>query len=427
MKHLARAVFSLFVALIVAAAAASLSVYGAIEGWGRAPLAARGDAAAFISAANARLDAHKTGNAAFLLFEDGARVGGRFVSAGAPVDENSVFQVASLSKWATAWGVMALAERGVIDLDSPVQKYLKRWTVPPSEFDNNEVTVRRLLSHTAGLTDGLGYAGFAPGAPVQTLPQSLTKASDASPGADGRVRVGKHPGAGFEYSGGGYTLLQLMIEDVTGRSFNDFMRETIFAPLGMNASTFVLDAAAEAALAENYDDAGGRSELRTYTSQAATSLYTTAADLGRFIAAHRPGPDGAAAGRGVLSPATLKAMRAPAASQFGAAIWGLGVILYAENGRGDFVIGHDGSNEPAINTTARLDPDTGDGIVILETGDKSLATKLAGEWVFWKTGVVDTLTVLAEFRSTLKRAAIIGGAAFLVALLLGWRLTRPRG
>ena len=119
------------------------------------------------------------------LIEKGRPVGERYVSIGRPVDRDTLFQVASLSKWITALGVMTLVDAGRVDLDAPVDTYLKRWKLPPSEFDNRKVTVRRLLSHTAGLTDGLGYGGFEPGEPIQPLPDSLTRASDASPGNDG--------------------------------------------------------------------------------------------------------------------------------------------------------------------------------------------------------------------------------------------------
>ncbi len=81
----------------------------------------------------------------------------------------------------------------------------------------------------------------------------------------------------------------------------------------------------------------------------------------------------------------------PHASKFGEDIWGLGTILYASNNRGGFVVGHDGNNEPAINTAVRFNPATGNGIVILETGQPLLATQLGGEWVFWETGNVDFL------------------------------------
>jgi CubicO group peptidase (beta-lactamase class C family) len=103
---------------------------------------------------------------------------------------------------------MALVEQGRVDLDEPAARYLSRWRLPESEFDNDQVTVRRLLSHTAGLTDRLGYGGFGPGEPIQSLEDSLTQAADAMGGADGQVRVGEDPGAQWLYSGGGYALLQ---------------------------------------------------------------------------------------------------------------------------------------------------------------------------------------------------------------------------
>ena len=162
------------------------------------------------------IDAGLRGNAAFGLIEDGRLVAEHYASVGDPVDRDTLFQVASMGKWITAWGVMRLVEHGKLDLDTPVSRYLTRWSLPDSEFDNDGVTVRRLLSHTAGLTDGLGYMGFPPGQAVEPLEASLSHAADADPGTDGRTRVGVQPGSGFQYSGGGYTLLQLLIEEVSG-------------------------------------------------------------------------------------------------------------------------------------------------------------------------------------------------------------------
>lgn len=138
---------------------------GTLEGWWRRPLAPRGDTQAFMAAADRIIAAEKPGNLAFVVLERGRPVGGRFSSVGQPVDRDTLFQVASLSKWITALGVMTLVDAGRVDLDAPVETYLKRWKLPPSEFDNKQVTVRRLLSHTAGLTDGLGYAGSSPDSP----------------------------------------------------------------------------------------------------------------------------------------------------------------------------------------------------------------------------------------------------------------------
>jgi CubicO group peptidase (beta-lactamase class C family) len=398
---------------------------GTITGLWRQPIATPGDTRAFLNAAIARIEQEHKGNVAFALVERGRSVGGHFVSIGKPVDENTRFQVASLSKWITAWGVMTLVEAGKLDLDAPVSRYLTRWKLPPSKFDNQRVTVRRLLSHTAGLTDGLGYAGFEPGKPLQSLEESLTRAADASPGASGVVQVGNEPGSAFEYSGGGYTILQLLIEEISGQPFNDYMKATVFDPLRMSGSTFVLEPDAPN-VAEFYDATGAPATHYRFTALAAASLYTTTADLTRFLTAHVQAPDGAPAGRGVLRPGTLKHMRKPHASQFGADIWGLGTILYAPNNAGDFVIGHDGSNAPAINTAARLDPATGDGIVVLESGNRLLATTIAGEWIFWRTVNVDLLTITAEFGATLRTLAAGGGTILLAALVIAWLARRRR-
>ncbi len=419
--HMLRTLLFTIVAL---AAWTALVVAGTIEGWWREPFAPFADAAAFQTAAVAEIDKKYKGNAAYVRLEKGRIVASHFVSIGKPVDGDSRFQVASMSKWITAWGVMTLVEAGKLNLDKPVSLYLKRWQLPPSKFDNNRVTVRRLLSHMAGLTDGLGYAGFTPGTPVQSLQESLTRAADTSPGHDGRVRVGIEPGTEFAYSGGGYTLLQLLIEDVTGQSFNDYMTVAIFKPLGMTRSTYVLSDTNAPDVADFFDERGRPATHYRFTALAAASLYTTTNDMTRIIQAHIPGPNGEPPGRGVLKPATLREMRRPHASTFGADIWGLGTILYAPNNAGSFIIGHDGNNDPAINTAARLDPATGDGIVILETGNKLLATELASEWVFWKTGHVDFLTVTIEAGTLLKTLAAGWAAIVLAAIVIGWRRRR---
>lgn len=402
----------------------ALVIAGTIEGWWRKPLAPFGDTAAFQMAATAEIDAKHKGNVAYVLLTKGEPAASHFVSKGRTVNGDSRFQVASMSKWVTAWGVMKLVEEGKLDLDKPVSIYLKRWQLPQTKFNNNGVTVRRLLSHMAGLTDGLGYAGFKPGAPVQSLEGSLTRAADASPGHDGRTQVGIEPGTEFDYSGGGYTLLQLLIEDVTGQSFNGYMKATVFEPLGMTRSTFVLDDSEAADVADFFDQHGKPATHYRFTALAAASLYTTANDMARLLQAQAAGANGEPPGRGVLTPQTLLEMRKPHASQYGAEIWGLGTMLYAPNNAGSFVIGHDGNNEPAINTAARVDPATGDGIVILETGNKLLATQLAGEWVFWRTGNVDFLTVTMEAGTMLNLIGAGSAAIILAALVLGWRARR---
>jgi CubicO group peptidase (beta-lactamase class C family) len=262
--------------------------------------------------------------------------------------------------------------------------------LPPSKFNSEEVTVRRLLSHTAGLTDGLGYSGFEKGTPVQSIEQSLTKAADADEGISGEVRVGVKPGSEFKYSGGGYTLLQLLVEEVSGKSFASYMKENVFIPLNMLHSSYVWQDSSRFALAEFYNSDGSKAGHYRYTSLAATSLYTSLADLELLFQAFLKGKNNEPIGRNVLKPETLVKMREPHGKSMGVDIWGLGTVLYATTAGNDFIIGHDGKSTPPINTAVRLNPETGDGIIVLETGDPALATKLASEWVFWRTGKVDT-------------------------------------
>ena len=403
---------------------AGLVFIGTLNGWGRKPLAAAGNANAFFDAASKEIDAKHRGKAAFRLIENGKLHDEYFV--GGSVDSETLFQVASLSKWISAWGVMMLVEAGKLDLDAPVATYLTRWTLPETKFDNSKVTIRRLLSHTAGLMDGLGYAGFASGAEVQSLEESLTRAADASADADGRVRVGFTPGTKWRYSGGGYTLLQLVIEESSGETFESYMQRAVFQPLGMNRSTFSVDPDKLPNLAPLYEVDGKEAPHRRFTALAAACFYTTASDMTRFIQAHLAGSSGEPPGRGVLKPETLKLMRQPHASQMGADIWGLGTMLYVPNGQGDFIIGHDGKRQPAINSAVRLNPSTGDGIVVLQSGNHLLATIVAGEWVFWQTGTIDFLMFTLVAKKMIATILIGWGVIILTALFIGWRRSRGR-
>lgn len=399
-------------------------VVGTLFGWGRKPLAPRGDTRAFMDAAVERIDAAHAGNAVLALIEGGSVYDEHAVSVGESVDRDTVFQVASLSKWITAWGVMALVEEGRVDLDAPVSTYLTRWMLPESNFDPAGVTVRRLLSHTAGLTDGLGYAGFEPGTPVQTLEESLARTADASPGASGVVQVGYEPGTEWRYSGGGYTVLQLLIEEVTGESFETYMQRAVLQPLGMSHSSFEWTPDHGTKLATFYDVDSTAATHYRFTALAAASLYTSVSDLIRFVQAHLPGGHGEPVGRSVLEPETIEEMWRPHASSMGADIWGLGTILYASNNEGGFIVGHDGNNGPAINTAARLNPGTGNGIVMLETGNPLLATEVAGEWVFWETGNVDILTVTMSAPGMFRWVGYGALAILLAGLFFAWRMRR---
>ena len=159
-------------------------------------------------------------------------------SRGVPVTPDTVFEVGSISKPVTAWGVMRLVQQGKLDLDAPVDRYLTRWHLPPAPFDADGVTIRRLLSHSAGL-NSQDYSPITT-RPLPTLEQSLSGESggvNARRGSDD-VRITMTPGEQRSYSNGGYTLLQLAIEEVTGETFARYMQREVLDPLGMKHSSF---------------------------------------------------------------------------------------------------------------------------------------------------------------------------------------------
>ena len=413
-------------AIPAAAVWATVVFYGTANGWWREPLAPPGDADAFAAAVVARLEREVVGNAAFRMLSAGEVTAERYVSTGEPVTAHTLFQIASVSKWLTAWGVMRLVDAGQVSLEASVDGYLTRWQLPDSDFDNREVTVRRLLSHTAGLTDGLGFGGFPPGTPVQALEDALTRADDAMPGADGRTRVGIEPGSGWLYSGGGFALLALLIEEVSGRPFASFMQAEVLDPLGMERSTFEPPGPDAPDVATFYDTDGIPAHRYRFAAPSAAGLYSSAADLTRFLQAQLPGPSGQPPGRGVLAPGTLRQMFEPNASARGTDIWGLGVMLYAPNGAGGHVIGHEGRNAPAINTSVRLDPASGNGIVLLVTGNPDLASALGSEWIFWQTGRLDVISYAAATGDMIVAVGVGWVVIALLVVVIGLRVTRTR-
>ncbi len=404
----------------------ALVFFGTSEGWWKQPIAPRGDSAAFMAAATQAIDHGQAGNAVMAVLRDGTVQGVHAASIGAAVHADTVFQTASLSKWVAAWGVMALVEQGKLDLDAPVSRYLKRWSLPPSAFDNSQVTARRLLSHTAGLTDDLGFAGFAPDTPVPSLEAWLKQNADASPGAKGKVEVGIEPGTAWRYSGGAYAVLQLLIEDVSGEPFEAYMQRAVLQPLGMVHSTFHWLPAQGTTLATFYGKDARPAKHFRFPAAAASSLYTSVSDLTRFLQAHLLGKNGEPVGRGVLAPTMVAQMWQPTGWLYGQPIWGLGTMLYADNRAGGFVVGHDGNHGPAINSAARLNPATGNGIVILETGKPLLATRLAGEWVFWETARVDFLAFKLAIPGMLRWFGWGSLAIFVAVPGIAWGIRRGR-
>src|SRR4030095_10485038 len=121
---------------------------GLLNGWWHNPITKNKDTESFITAVKQSTEKEFVGNLAMAIIKDGKVDKELFISLNKTVDKNTIFQVSSLSKFVSAVGIMKLVELRKIDLDTPVSQYLKRWQLPPSKFNNELVTVRRLLSHT---------------------------------------------------------------------------------------------------------------------------------------------------------------------------------------------------------------------------------------------------------------------------------------
>ena len=149
---------------------------------------------------------------------------------------DTIFMVASCSKPVTAMMVLQQVERGVLSLDSDVNGYLRRWKVPHNDFTaSTPVTLRHILSHSAGLTvNGFGVVP-RDGRPVPTL---LDLLEGRSPSKEATVVVNKAYDGTDRYSGGGFIIAQMVLEDVLGRPFAEIADEFVLAPLGMARSTF---------------------------------------------------------------------------------------------------------------------------------------------------------------------------------------------
>jgi CubicO group peptidase (beta-lactamase class C family) len=244
----------------------------------------------------------------------------------------------SISKPMTAFGIVRLAEKGVLDLDAPVSTYLRSWTLPPDRrngHDFEQVTLRRILSHSAGLNVH-GFLWAASDAPAPTTRELL----DGIEGPDFIIRLVQSPGERLLYYGGGYTLAQLVVEDATGRPFSDVMRDEVLTPLGMSSSSYTPTPHVLERLATRHDADGRPLPRAACSAHAATGFYTTPRDISRLWRAMLDAPDGAPRGRGLVSPDAARAMTRPHTDPGADRVCGLGFFLWLK--RTDTVFSHSG-------------------------------------------------------------------------------------
>jgi CubicO group peptidase (beta-lactamase class C family) len=200
------------------------------------------------------------------------------------VDTTSLFQAASISKPVSAVVALRMVEKGELSLDEDVNKKLRSWKVPENDYTRNQpITLRRLLSHSAGLSMH-GVPEFSADAELPTLVQILNGECSASTES---VRPVVKPGTKYLYSGGGYIVLQILLTDVTGRPFASLARELVLQPAGMSSSTFEQPLPEQlrslAAVGHLADGIPMRGSWHTLPEQAAGGLWTNPTDLASFM------------------------------------------------------------------------------------------------------------------------------------------------
>jgi len=256
------------------------------------------------------------------------------------VTTETLFQAASISKPVAALGMLHLVDQGKIELDEPINKKLKSWKVPENEFTVKEkVTLRRLLTHSAGLTVH-GFPGYAATEEVPTLIQVI---NGEGPTNTDPIKVDILPGSQWRYSGGGFTLAQLLTGDVSEKSFHKYMREAVLIPADMANSTYEqplpANRAADAASAHQADGSLIEGKWHTYPEKAAAGLWTTPTDLCCFAIELQK----SAAGKSnkIISKETADKMLTP-----GIGNWGLGLGISGKGETKSF--SHGGSNKGYI-------------------------------------------------------------------------------
>lgn len=277
-----------------------------------------------------------------------------------PVTTETLFQAASISKPVSALAALRLVQDGRLSLDENINSKLHSWTVPENRYTQQQkVNLGEILSHTAGFSVH-GFSGYATGEHLPTVLQIL---NGQNPANSPPILVDAVPGSIWQYSGGGYVVLQLLLTDVTGKLFPQIIHDLVLAPAGMTHSTYEqplpanLAAAAAIPYRENGDPVQGG--WHTYPEMAAAGLWTTPSDLA--LMAIEVQYEYAGKSSRILSQQMTRQMLTP---QKGS--WGLGFSVEAPGQPPRF--GHDGANE-GYRCDLEVITESGQGIAIMTNSD----------------------------------------------------------
>lgn len=329
------------------------------------PVVIKGQAVTAMNLAD-RMQFYKTPGLSVAVINNGqiewARgYGVREIGGSEAVTSETIFQAASISKPVAAMAALRLVQQRKLDIDEDVNRKLATWKLPENKFTTaKKVTLRELLSHSAGLTVH-GFAGYASEEPVPTLVQVLdgVKPANSEP-----IRVDIAPGTKWRYAGGGYVVFQQLALDVTGRPFPRFMKETVLKKIGMTSSTYGQPIPKErwpqAAVGHRPDGTKVKGNWHTYPEMAAAGLWTTPTDLARFAIEIQRSLAGKS--NRVLSQEMVKQMLTPQVGGFG-----LGLGLAGEGASARF--SHGGANE-GYRCVLIAYKNTGQGAVVMTNSDR---------------------------------------------------------
>ncbi|HKD62011.1 MAG TPA: serine hydrolase [Terracidiphilus sp.] len=346
---------------------------------------------------------------------------------GLPVDEATLFQAASISKPLSAMAALHLVQQNKLALDNDVNTYLATWKLPDAPVaDRKPVTLRELLTHTGGITVH-GFPGYAKTETVPTLIQVLKGEKPANTAA---IRIEAPPGDHWQYSGGGYTIMQEVLLDTTKEPYPKLMHDTVLVPIGMTHSTYQqpLPPELEADAATPYRGDGKPVEggAHTYPEMAAAGLWTTPTDLARYVIEVQRSLQGKA--NHVLSQAMTQEMVTA-----GKGKWGLGLEIGGSKDNPYF--SHGGANEGYRCIFVAYEK-TGDGAVVMTNSDNGgllggeVLRSIAAEygWPDYKAEVRTVVAVdpkiFADYAGTYQLAA---GFNLVVTVEDGKLMTQATG
>ncbi len=294
-----------------------------------------------------------------------------------PVSTSTLFEAQSISKAVTATATLVLVNSGRLSLDKSPNDYLKSWKLAYNEYQaQEEVTLRRILSHSSGLTVG-GFAGYRAGEPLPSLLQIL---NGEKPANNTPIRVDFVPGSKFRYSGGGAEVMQQLLLDVTGQPFPELMKRLVLTPVGMTSSSYEqpLPQARWAEAASGHDGEGTvvKGKWPIQPEMAAGGLWTTPTDLAKWelaITSAWKGEQNKLFSKRIATE-MLTVQKAP---------YGLGVEVEGTGPSLEF--SHGGSNF-GFRAQVVMFPAVGKGAVIMANGDRadwvisSLIKSIASEY-----------------------------------------------